>query len=1146
MQKTTDNESASPTLTHMNPRLREAAVTQTVRILNSGQSVEETLQQICLILPSGWSFADRTSARICYGSMEITTPNFVETEWRQAQYFKTAGNKQGSVEVFYQQEFPAKDEGPFLTEERDLINNLAVIISSHLSNLELEELAKRPRKTRSISHDLEPVPDSRQLLQRFLSNQNTSINTLHDLMPFKVTEILMVATLYDTFSIESEGRFVEHIMGDHYQNNIFSMPRITGVTSIDEAKTRLKTMRFDLVIIMGGTDRDMPFVVSRAIRKEKPELPIFLLSNHSNDLAYYKERIRLQPSIDRIFIWSGDSDVFYIMVKYLEDRMNVANDTHVGLIKVILLVEDSEIYYSKYLSILYRCVQEQTRKLVEEVDADKIIKTLRARLRPKVLLVSTYEEAIEIVRLYGDNLMCLITDVEFPKGDELVYDAGFSLIEEARKAIPDLPIVLQSAEIEMAHRAFEIKATFIGKNSDTLLKEIQSFINHQMSFGNLINIDGTGKKMVSIRSMQDFERQLDSLPDESLVYHATHHHFSLWLMARGEIKIAKLIYLIKITDFDDLNDYRKYMKRVLNSYRNEVNAGQVIEFDEEALAGDQHIVSLGSGNLGGKGRGLLFANTLIYNLHFSDVISDNRLQLRTPSTAVIGADEFDIFMERNNLNTFLETETDYETVKETFLQGKLSYNLTRRLKTYLKYIEGPIAVRSSSLCEDSSLLPFSGIFDTYLLPNNSPDSNERLQQLTEAVRLVYASLFSPEAREYFRAIHYNIRKEKMSIVLQEVVGRRHGQYFYPCISGTAQSNNYYPVAYMQPEDGFAACAVGLGKYVVDGGKSFRFSPKYPALETLSPRDQYKNSQTKFIALDLGNDHPNLLQNGEMAAMAELDISVAEAHGTLQHCASVYTADDRIEPGLGSPGPRVVNFANILRYNFVPLAKMIGSVLDLVKEAMGMPVEIEFAVDLNNDAGKPSSLYLLQVKPIVEMKTDFELAPNCIDTEQTILYSSKTMGNGQIDHITDVIYVDVNSFDKTDTLAIAAEIDQLNKQMIAENREYVLIGPGRWGSRDRFIGIPVTWTQISSAKVIVEVGLPDLPLDPSLGSHFFHNVISMHVGYFSIPSGSSTDFVRWDRLEEQPVIQKTNYARHVRFSQPLCIQMDGKNRRAAIK
>jgi hypothetical protein len=1128
-------------------RIKElTCITQTVRILKSGQPVEETLQQICLILPAGWWHSEQTSARIRYGSMEVTTPRFVETEWRQAQYFKTAENRQGSVEVFYQQEFPQRDEGPFLKEERDLINNLAAMISSHLSNAETEELSPRLHKPRTASGDLQAqVPDSRQLLQRFLSNQNTTINTLHDLMPFKVVEILMVATLYDTFSIESEGRFIEHIMGEHYQNNIISMPRITGVTSVAEAKTRLKTMRFDLVIIMGGTDREMPFEVSRAIRKENPELPVFLLSNHSSDLAYYKERIRLQPTIDRIFIWSGDTKVFYVMVKYLEDRMNVANDTQVGLIKVILLVEDSEIYYSKYLPILYNCVQEQTRRLVEEVDADKMIKALRARLRPKVLLVSSYEEAMETVRLYGDNLMCMITDVEFPKGDATVHDAGFALTGEVRKMLPDLPIVLQSAELDLAHRAFEIKASFIGKNSETLLKEIRSFINHRMGFGSLIYRDGAGKKMISIRSMQDFEKQLDSMPDDILVYHAKRHHFSLWLMARGEIKIAKLIYLIKVTDFDDLNDYRKYMKFVLDRYRNESNAGRVIEFDEETLGKEQYIVNLGSGNLGGKGRGLIFADTLVYNLHFADIITDASLNIRTPRTVVIGADEFDIFIERNSLKTLLESETDYGKVRQAFLRGELSYSLTRRLKTYLRHIDGPVAVRSSSMYEDSSAQPFSGVFDTYLLPNNSPDSNIRLQQLTEAVRLVYVSLYAPEAREYFRAIRYDIRNEKMAIVLQEVVGSRHGQYFYPDISGTAQSNNYYPVAYMQPEDGFAACAVGLGKYVVDGGKSFRFSPKYPALETLSPQEQYKNSQTKFLALDLSNDRPNLLQHGEMAAMAELDISVAEAHGVLRHCASVYTADDRIEPGLGSRGPRVINFADILRYDYIPLAKMIGSVLDLVKEAMGMPVEIEFAVELSNDCDRPSSLYLLQVKPIVEMKTDFELAPESVSREQTLLYSSKTMGNGQIDHIADAVYVDMDSFDKTDTQAMAAEIEQINDRMIAENREYILIGPGRWGSRDRFIGIPVTWPQISSAKVIVEVGLPDLPLDPSLGSHFFHNVISMHVGYFSIPCNSRSDFVCWEKFEKQTVIHKTKYLRHVRFNRPLCIQMDGKNRRAAV-
>ncbi len=1126
-------------------RIKElTCITQTVRILKSGQPVEEMLQQICLILPAGWWHNEQTVARIRYGGTEVTSPGFVETEWRQAQYFKTLNDKQGSVEVFYLQEFPQKDEGPFLKEERDLIDNVASMISSYIGNIEAGELMPKPKKKEPSENMNGPaqVPESRQLLQRFLANQNTTVHTLHDLMPFKVNEILMVATLYDTFSIENEGKFVEHIMGEHYQNNIFSMPRITGVTSVEEAISRLKTAHFDLVIIMGGADREMPLEVSKAIRKEVPQLPIFLLSNHTNDLAYYKERIRKQPTIDKIFIWSGDTKVFYVMVKYLEDRVNVANDTQVGLIKVILLVEDSEIYYSKYLPLLYNCVQEQTRKLVEEVHADSLIKALRARLRPKVILVSTYEEAMEIVHLYSDNLMCFITDVEFPKDDVLVADAGFLLTNEIRRTLPDLPIVIQSAALDLSHKAFEIKATFIGKNSDTLLREIRSFINHQMGFGN----DGTGKTFLSVRSMQDFEKQIDTLSDDSLVYHARHHHFSLWLMARGEIKIAKLIYLIKVTDFDDLGAYRKYMKFVLNRYRNESNAGKVIEFDEQAINEEQYIVSLGSGNLGGKGRGLIFSNTLIYNLHFADIIAGANLRICTPRTAVIGSDEFDIFIKRNNLHSFLQNETDYMTIKKTFLQGELSFNLTRCLKTYLKYINKPIAVRSSSLYEDSSAQPFAGVFETYLLPNNAPDPNIRFQQLSDAIRLVYASLYAPEARDYFRAIHYNVDKEKMAIVLQEVVGNQHGQYFYPDISGTAQSYNYYPVAYMEPEDGFVSCAVGLGKYVVDGGKSFRFSPKYPGLETLSPQEQYKNSQTKFLALDLNDSDPDLLNNGEMAAIAELDISVAEEHGVLKHCASVYTSDDLLEPGLGARGPRVINFADILRYEYIPMAQMISMILDLVKEAMGMPVEIEFAVELSNELDKPSNLHLLQVKPVVEMQTDFELDADSIDPDRVMLYSSKTMGNGQIDRITDVVYVDIHTFDKTNTLAMAAEIELLNEKMIAENREYVLIGPGRWGSRDRFIGIPVTWPQISSAKVIVEVGLPDLPLDPSLGSHFFHNVISMHVGYFSIPCNSSADFVRWEMLEAQQLVSRTKYLRHVRFPQPLNIQMDGKNRRAAIQ
>ncbi|MDR1864582.1 MAG: pyruvate, phosphate dikinase [Bacteroidales bacterium] len=1134
-------------------RIKElTCINQTIRILNTALPVGEMLHRICLTLPPAWQYNEHTAARIRYGELEFTSPGFVETEWRQTQYFTTAGGRQGTVEVFYTRQFPPSDEGPFLKEERNLIDNITMMLSNRLNNIELDEMSMRRRRNEQTETDagageLPPSKvDSRQLLQRFLANQNTTINTLHELMPFKVNEILMVATLYDTFSIENEGKFIEHILGEHYRNNIFSMPRITGVTSTEEAQMKLQATRFDMVIIMGGTDREMPFQIGRVIREKDPSLPVFLLSNHTADLAYYKERIRKCPTIDRIFIWSGDTKIFYVMVKYLEDRMNVDNDTQVGLIKVILLVEDSEVYYSKYLPLLYNCVQEQTRKLVEEVHADNLIKLLRARLRPKVLLASDYEEAMEIVRRYADNLMCLITDVEFPKGSMTLHDAGFLLADEVRQTLPELPIVVQSADRRIAHRAFEIKATFIAKESGSLLQEIRNFINHQMGFGNFVYRDETGKKIVAVRSIQDFEKQIDTMPDDSLVYHARHHHFSLWLMARGEIKIAKMIFLIKVTDFDDLNNYRRYMKFVLNRYRNEANAGKVVEFDEQAIGEEKYVVSLAGGNLGGKGRGLTFANTLIYNLHFADVVAGINLQICTPRTAVIGTDEFDAFMGNNRLHAFLQDETDYESVKRKFLQCALSAQLVRRLCIYLKYITKPLAVRSSSLYEDSSTQPFSGVFETYLLPNNAPDPAVRLQQLTEAIRLIYASLFAPEAREYFRAVQYGADHEKMAVVLQEVVGNRHEQYYYPDISGTAQSYNYYPVAYMKPEDGFASCAVGLGKYVVDGGKTFRFSPKYPALETLSPREQYKDSQTRFLALNLENSAPDLLHGGEMAAIEELDISVAERHGTLLHAASVYTQDDRLEPGLDHRGPRVINFADILRYEYIPLAKMTEMLLDIVKEAMGMPVEIEFAVELNREPDKPSGFYLLQVKPIVEIQTDFELDRESIDKARTLLFSSKTMGNGQITHIADVVYADAALFDKTDTMTIAAEIEQMNERMIGENREYILIGPGRWGSRDRFIGIPVTWPQISSAKVIVEVGLPDLPLDPSLGSHFFHNVISMHIGYFSIPCDAAGGFIRWDVLDALPPLHRTKYLKHVRFPKPLNIRMDGKNRQAAIE
>ncbi|NOZ47244.1 MAG: pyruvate, phosphate dikinase [Chlorobi bacterium] len=962
-------------------------------------------------------------------------------------------------------------------------------------------------------------------------------------MPFKVKEILLVATLYDAYSIEKEGRFSEHILGEYHQLNLTSVPRITGVSSLKEALDLLLTRHFDLVILMVGNDYRSPLRISKIIKKEFPYLPIYLLLNNNWQIPLFTDQVNLEYS-DRMFVWNGDSKVFFAMVKHLEDKVNVENDTKKGMVKVILLVEDSVKYYSRYLPLLYNSVMEQTRRIIEDVSTDDLYKILRLRARPKILLATSYEEAIDIFSKYKEDLLCLITDVKFKKNGELNKEAGFELVKHIRSEIKGLPTIIQSSDINNETRATDLRTVFINKNSESLIQDIKIFIKQYLGFGDFVFKNANGEIIDEASSLRDFETKLDSIPMESLVYHGRRNHFSLWLMARGEIKIAKMINPVKVTDFSTPNEFRNYLKYVLKRYREESNIGRVVKYEESALIDESNIVSMGNGVLGGKGRGLAFLNSLIYNLNFSEM--QPFINIRMPITTIIGTDEFDYFLDANDLHDKIYRILDYEQIKKWFINAKLSDNLMKKLVSFLSLIHKPIAVRSSSLFEDSSMQPFSGIFETFLLPNNHPDDNVRLKHLTDAIKLVYASIFSPNSRTYFEAVNYKIEEEKMAIVIQQVVGNKYESYYYPHISGTAQSHNYYPIAHMKPENGFSVAAIGLGKYVVEGQKTFRFSPGYPKIDMVTTKDLFKSSQVKFYAIDMSEPDVDLLKYGEDAGLKELDISEAEKHHTLNHCVSVYDpVNDRLDPGLSSVGPRIINFADILKYEYIPLAKTIELILDVVKEALGSPVEIEYAVDLEKDTNELTSFYLLQMKPLVGNDEDYTINLEKINKEKVILLSEKSMGNGKINQISDVIFIDQEKFDKMKTLEMAGEIEALNEKMVKAKTQYVLIGPGRWGTRDKFIGIPVVWPQISNAKIIVEVSLDDFPLDASLGSHFFHNVTSMNVGYFSINNTSLKNFISWDTLHEQELIEETKYFKHVRFKKPFSVIMDGKKQISVI-
>jgi len=1126
------------------------AINETSRIIALQMPVLYTLNHIVEQLPAGMQHPEYSVARIVLEQDEFLSPGFIETPWLLRHQFETISGKQGAIEIYYLKEFAKTKEELFLNEENDLIANIGNLIVGYLNSMEARNLLEKVRRPFATqSKPIRPIDkagtvhNSKHLLQNFMHRNNAARDIYHDLMPFRVKEILLVANLYDAYAIENEGRFTEQVMGGFYQMHLSLLPRVTGVTTYDEAMEKLNEKHFDLIIVMVGVEKQSPMDLSQMVKKDFPYIPIFMLLNNDTDIPYFQDRQRELGVLDEIFVWNGDPKVFSSMVFHLEDKVNVENDTEIGLARVILLVEDSVRYYSKYLPLLYASVLEQTQRLIDDVREDELYSVLRLKARPKILLARTYEDAQEIFEKYRDYLLCLISDVQFSHNGQMDANAGFELVNYVKSHIKDLPVILQSSKIEYSQDAYELKTVFINKYSESLIQDIKTFISHYLGFGNFSYKDANGRTIAVVRNLKEFERNMRKVPIESIVYHARKNHFSLWLMARGEIKIAKMIAPYRTTDFDDDEQMRQYLLDTIRHQREEKNQGKVIDFDEVDVIDDTNIISLSGGSLGGKGRGLSFINTLLFNFDFGAHVPG--INIRTPRTTVIGTDEFELFMERNNFRELIFRDLSYLQIQKQFLTGNLSQALVQRLKRLLSIFTSPIAVRSSGLLEDSQKQPFAGVFETYILPNNHTRIEERLKDLCQAIKLVFASVFSDKARAFTEAVEFKIEEEKMAVVIQEAVGQQYHQVFYPHISGVAQSYNYYSFGHMNPEDGFAVVALGFGKYVVDGEKALRFCPIYPDLDNYSAKDLFIHSQTEFYAVNLQKQDLNLLE-GETAGLVRLDAYEAEEHGTLRHLASVYNPDNNtIQPGLDQAGPRILNFPDILKYNYIPLAKTLEVVLDVVKEAMGAPVEIEFAVDLKKDEKGKATFYLLQIKPLLGAAQNYSINMDRIDKSKIILQSNQSMGNGKNKTIHDIIYIDRDAFDKARTREMVKEIELLNIKMKQQNRKYILIGPGRWGTRDPWIGIPVNWTQISNAKMIVETDLENYPLEASCGSHFFHNVTSMQVGYCSVLQNTESALVKWEVLDQQKVIERTSYFRHIRFDKPLILRMDGKTRQTII-
>lgn len=980
-------------------------------------------------------------------------------------------------------------------------------------------------------------------LDRIYKRRKSDRDIFQELMPFKVKEILLIATYYDAYTIEREGQFSDKIVGEYLQVNLYTAPRFTSVASEKEAVRVLTERHVELIIIMGGLDKHAPVLISNNLKTIYPEIPQLMLVNNNADLAYYHSmEEKLLQSFERIFVWNGSTKVFLAMAKYIEDKKNLEADTRSGDVRVILLVEDSIRYYSRYLPILYSEIMTQTQKLImAEPQSSDMSLVMKIRIRPKVILVSTYEDAVALIDRHRENLIGVISDVRYKRNQVEDENAGIELIKYMNAIDDKIPCLLQSHESENSKKAEELHAEFINKNSLTLALDIQNFITGRLGFGDFIFRNQAGLPIDKATSIEEFKRKLMSIPDESLAYHTIRNGISTWLMARGEINLAKWLRRYRFGDFHTTDELRNFIKNAFQLSDLRKMRGRIINFHPSTVNSNRYINRLGRGSLGGKGRGLAFLSNFIENVSLKKLIP--KLKIAIPKTAVIGVAEYDKFIETNSLAPIIYSDNTYDIVKDAFVAGNLSPELREKLRQYLDVMRLPLAVRSSGLFEDSLNQPFAGVYSTYLIPNNHPDIEYRLNELEKAVKLVYSSIFTENSRAYFHAIDCMIEEEKMAVIIQEVIGNEHHGKYYPNISGVAQSYNFYPFSYIKPEDGFAVLALGLGAYVVGGEKTHRFCPRYPKLEATSIQDSIRDSQHYFYAVDLENRDYDLSRDGEFAAIRKYDLKEIEKDGNLKYCASVYDfLNERITFDFSEPGARIVNFAQILQYDHIPLASSLDILLNIFSQAMGTPVEMEFSVDMEQEI---PILYILQIKPLIKNEYNIDIENENIEQDNIILRAEKGMGNGRIRTINDIIYVKTEAFNRLETEEMAKEVKALNEILNSEQREYVLIGPGRWGTRDPMTGIPVQWSDISKAKIIVEQGLPDFPLDASLGSHFFHNVTSMNIGYFAIPFETEHSFINFDLLAEAEVIQELKHIKHVRFPTPLTITMDGKKQTAII-
>ena len=975
--------------------------------------------------------------------------------------------------------------------------------------------------------------DKQQLTQLYLKD-----TSFVNLMTRRIFNVLLIANPYDAFMLEDDGRIDEKLFNEYAALSLRYPPRFTQVSTETEAWGELHRNSFDLIIVMPGTDNSDTFDIARGIKHRFQHIPLVVLTPFSHGITARIEHEDLSD-FEYVFCWLGNTDLLLSIIKLIEDKMNLDHDIEEGGVQQIILVEDNIRFYSSVLPELYKFVLQQSMEFATEA-LNEHQRTLRMRGRPKIVLARTYEEATTLYDRHPNNVLGVITDARYPRGGVVDPQAGVQLLAELRKRDPFLPLILESAESENAVQAKAYNADFIDKNSKKMAVDLREVVKQRFGFGDFIFRDPqTHQEVMRAHNLKEMQSAILNVPAESLLYHITRNHVSRWLRSRAMFPAAEFVKQLSWEELQDIDAHRRAIFEAIVDYRRMKNQGVVAVFRRDRFDRYSNFARIGEGSLGGKGRGLAFIDNIVK--HHPELNQFDNATVMIPKTVVLCTDLFEEFMDHNNLYQLALSDADDAVILDAFRRATLPASLEGDILTFIEATSSPIAVRSSSLLEDSHYQPFAGIYNTYMVP--LLDNRHRmLHMLCDAIKGVYASVFFKDSKAYMQATRNVIDQEKMAVILQEVVGRQYGDHYYPSISGVGRSLNYYPIGDELAEEGIVSLALGLGKYIVDGGQTLRICPHHPGkvLQMSDTEMALRETQTRFYALDLKNMGENFSVD-DAFNLLKLSVREADKDGSLQYLASTYNPTDQvIYPGVYPEGRKIISFVGVLEHDVVPLPQLLREVLHLGQEAMRRPVEIEFAVEV--DAVTRSCVfYLLQIRPMVDVKSDVHIDLSEIRTENILLQSNNALGHGQMDDIADVVYVKTDGYNAGNNPLIAEEISRINAKFLNNGEHYVLVGPGRWGSSDSWLGIPVKWPNISAARIIVEAGLTNYRVDPSQGTHFFQNLTSFGVGYFTINDFNGDGIYNRALLDALPAVEETAYVRHVRFPKPLTIKLDGKKK-----